>query len=222
MATLAPENGTAGRYKSGASGGYKRLTLFAAALFILVNTGFYWEPWIGPVAMLVTLFLVLAFIVLLVLTAIGLVDVVVQRFTDRSRLLHVCVTSSLLLPIFFCPFRLIDVESLRGRDLLVASREGAANCTTTLRLKEGGDFFERIICFGVSEVSGSYELRGDTILFNNVVDGRNHGEYYQFAIIGPVVNGNRTLTRYRDANDTLAHELWITQQDLGGALSDSR
>jgi len=84
---------------------------------------------------------------------------------------------------FFKPFGFIDFDKLEGGDLLIAEREGAANCMTTLKLKDNFTFRETNVCFGVTEIKGNYHLQNDTIYFDNVNIGRHEKGFYKFAVI---------------------------------------
>ena len=68
---------------------------------------------------------------------------------------------------------------------LIAQREGAADCMTTIKLKENMTYRERNVCFGIMEIKGTYELRNDAIFFGNIVYGINGNEFYEFAVIKP-------------------------------------
>ena len=87
----------------------------------------------------------------------------------------------MLFIIFLKPNGIINFDRIRGKDLLIAQAEGAANCMTTFKLKNNNKFVERTICFGVTEISGTYYLKGDTIIFNSVKLNRYENEYYKFA-----------------------------------------
>jgi hypothetical protein len=80
---------------------------------------------------------------------------------------------------------LVDFDKLEGDELLVAEREGSANCMTVLKLKDDLSFRERNVCFGVTETTGTFHIQNDTIFFSNVNLGRHEGEFYKFAVIKP-------------------------------------
>jgi hypothetical protein len=42
--------------------------------------------------------------------------------------------------------------------VLIAQMEGAANCTTTLKLKKDNTFVERVICFGITDFCINYQF----------------------------------------------------------------
>lgn len=119
---------------------------------------------------------------------------------------------------FFKPAGLIDFEQFEDADILIAQREGVANCMTIFKLKENNKFTEKNICFGLTEIKGDYKLKNDTIYFENVEFGRGENEFYKFAVIRPSKfykdHNHFDLVRYKTLGDTTGHELWITKNDL--------
>jgi hypothetical protein len=69
----------------------------------------------------------------------------------------------------------------------------------------------------VSSFSGSYELRGDTIIFKDVDKGSKNG-YYSYAAINPAQLQKKKITDaivcYKDKADTNGYLLFIVKNDL--------
>ena len=122
-----------------------------------------------------------------------------------------------LLLTYWKPNGVIDFENWEGKDLLVADREGAANCTTTLKLKSNNKISVRIICFGISKISGTYAVKNDTIFFSNLSKGR-HDFNYQFALIRKIETQNKKilgeLVLFTDMTDKHPDNLLITKNEL--------
>lgn len=160
----------------------------------------------------------MVFFVLLILLLRQIILAIKEKFRDRQRLLIIAVLTTVLVLAFFKPAGLIDFEKFEDKNILVAQREGAANCMTTFKLKENNKFTEKSVCFGMTEIKGDYKLKNDTIFFENVELGRGEDEFYKFAVIRPSKfnkdNKHFDLVRYKDLNDTTGHELWITKNDL--------
>lgn len=100
--------------------------------------------------------------------------------------------------------------------LLEAYREGAANSTTSLSLKEDSSFTERQNCFGTKVVNGRYKLQNDTVFFSDIELGRGVTEYYDFAIIHKTerfVGDKGEIIRHDHGADSGA-ALWIVLDDL--------
>ncbi|MBP6023036.1 hypothetical protein [Ferruginibacter sp.] len=196
----------------------KGLIISTIIFFLLVNTTYYWESKLGLVAFPAFLFLVIVFFVLLILLLRQIILAIKEKFSERQRLLIIAILTTVLALAFFKPAGLIDFEKFEGKDILVARREGAANCMTTFKLKENSKFTEKSVCFGMTEIKGDYKLKKDTIFFENVELARGEDEFYKFAVIRPSKfnkdNNHFDLVRYKDLNDTTGHELWITKNDL--------
>jgi len=115
-----------------------------------------------------------------------------------------------LVLVYTKPDGIIDFESFSGKSLLVAVREGSANCFSTFKLKENHQFLERNVCFGLTEVKGTYELKGDTIFFKTN-DLRNKDAYYEYAVIKPLKIKMSSflgeIIKYKNKSDTIGYEL---------------
>lgn len=196
----------------------KGLLITTIIFFLTVNTTYYWEGKLGLFAFPAFLILTVIYLELGVLLIRQIYFLVKEKFTDKTRLINIGLLTIVLTLTFLRPFGLIDFDKLEGDNVLVAEREGAANCMTTLKLKDDFTFSERSVCFGVTEIKGNYHLQNDTIYFDNVDVGRHENEFYKFAIIKPSKfnkDGKHfDLTRYESLTDTVGHELWIIKNDL--------
>jgi hypothetical protein len=205
---------------------HKRLVIATTIFFLLVNTSYFWEGQLGLFAFPIMLLLIVFYIVLAFVFLQQVVFLFKEKFSDRQR---VAASLALLLVLTLASFKpagIVDFDKLSGNDLLVAGREGSANCTTKFKLKDNNKFIESSICFGVTDVRGSYEVRGDTIFFKNVSLGRHTDEYYMYALIKPAEFQNKkiigALVRYRDKTDKEGHELFITKNELSNPTAKSR
>lgn len=196
----------------------KGLYITTIIFFLLVNTTYYWEGKLG-------LFAIPAF-VLLVAVYFGLAVALLrqiyfsgkEKFKQNNRLILIGLLTTVLLLTYFKPLGIVDFDKFEETDILIAEREGAANCLTTLKLKDDYTFKERIGCFGVSEIKGTFRVVRDTIYFDNIQPGRHEEGFYKFAVIKPTKFDNSKivgdLIRYKDLTDTVGHFLWITKNDL--------
>lgn len=196
----------------------KGLLITTIIFFLTVNTTYYWEGKLGLFAFPAFLILTVIYLGLGVELIRQVYFLVKEKLTDKTRLINIGLLTIVLTLTFLRPFGLIDFDKLEGENVLVAEREGVANCMTTLKLKDDFTFSERSVCFGVTEIKGNYHLQNDTIYFDNVSAGRHENEFYKFAIIKPSKfnkDGKHfDLTRYKNFTDTVGHELWITNNDL--------
>ncbi len=196
----------------------KGLIITTTVFFLLVNTIYFWEGELGFLAIPAFLILVAVYLGLLVGLFKQLYFSIKEKFKDRQRLVVITILIIVLTLTFFRLHGFIDFDKLQGADLLVASREGGGNCTTTLKLKENNIFIERSVCFGLTEIKGTYKLINDTIYFQNVKRGRNEKEYHKFAVIKQSKYSNDKevvdFVRYTNSNDTIEYELLITKNNL--------
>jgi len=189
----------------------------ALLFFLLANTSYYWEPVLGSWAWpAFTLgILLFAILVIALLWQAGLM--IKEKFSNRQRCIAVSVAAITLLLSFLKPTGLINFERFENKDLLIAGREGAANCHTTFKLKTDFRFIEQSACFGIEKITGGCTYRNDTIFFDALDPGR-HEAYYRFALIKKSGWQNKNiigeLAFYKDNNDTKPHTLWITKNEL--------
>lgn len=196
----------------------KGLIITTIIFFLIVNTAYYWEGKLGFFA--IPAFLILAFMYLGLGIALirQIYCLIKENFADKKRLINIGLLTLVLTLTFLKPFGLIDFDKLEGDNVLIAEREGSANCMTTLKLKDNFTFSERSICFGMTETKGNYYLQNDTIYFYKVRLGRHENEFYKFAVIEPSKfnkDGKHfCLKRYKSLTDTIGNELWITKNEL--------
>ena len=138
-----------------------------------------------------------------------------ENFSNRNRNWTIGIMAIGLGLVILKPSGMINFDKLEGEDVFIAQREGAANCTTTLKLKQNHQFKERNVCFGVSEVRGNYEIKNDTIFFSDLNVPSGDEAYYKFGILKTSKYRNeKALFRYRNHSDTIGHELWITKNEI--------
>ena len=192
----------------------------------MVNTTYYWEGKLGLFAFPAFLLLAAVFFGLAIVLLRQIYFVIKERFKQKSRFINIGLLTAVLLLTFYKPFGLVDFDKLEGNDVLVAQREGAANCMTILKLKHNFTFTERNVCFDVTETKGTFRVQNDTIYFDNIKLGRHEDHFYEFAVIKPTKFDNSKflgdIIRYRDITDTVGHELWITKNELKTLKNESR
>jgi hypothetical protein len=186
--------------------------------FLIVNTTYYWEGKLELFAFPVFLILVIIFLGLGVALIRQIYFLVKENFKDNKRIIDIGLITLILTLIFLKPYGLIDLDKLEGDNILIAEKEGSANCMTTLKLKDNFKFSVRSVCFGITEIKGKFRLQNDTIFFDYVNVGRHENELYKFGIVN-LSNSNNSksipyLTIYKKLTDTNGHKLWITKNDL--------
>ena len=195
----------------------KGILIATIIFFLLVNTTLLWEGMMGMFAMVTFLIMIIFFLVLSVILIGQVLKATKEKFKERIRVYLIVFMAFVLTTSFLFPNGLINYGIFESESLLVAQREGAANCMTTLKLKENNTFIERNVCFGVTETTGKYRLSGDTIYFENVSLGRHENEFYEFAVIVDKEQEGKylgDLVRYENYSDTTGTPLWITKNEM--------
>jgi len=196
----------------------KGLYITTVIFFLLVNTTYYWEGKLGLLAIPAFILLVTVYFGLAIALLRQIYFSVKEKFKQSHRFILIGLLTTVLLLAYFKPLGIVDFDKFEGTDILVAERGGAANCLTTLKLKDDYTFRERIGCFGVSEIKGTFRIENDTIYFDNIQLGRHEESFYKFAVIKPTKFDNSKifgdLIRYKELTDTVGHFLWITKNDL--------
>lgn len=111
---------------------------------------------------------------------------------------------------------MINYEYFEAKDLLTAENEGAANCTSLIKLKVNNDFSIKDICFGVYKHTGTYILNNDTIFFKFKNDTENDAFKFGLVQSDTLANGKTQdiLILYRQTKDNNPIRLNITKNEL--------
>jgi len=112
--------------------------------------------------------ILLLIITIVVLVLIGIYQAYQYLSEEQKinfRLINISLIAIISILTYFKPLGLIDFKKFEGENILYAMREGVANCTTSIRLKEGNRFKKTSICFGIDHFWGDYEIVNDTIKF---------------------------------------------------------
>jgi len=182
-----------------------------------VNTTYYWEAKLGILTFPAFLILVVVFVGLFITLFRQLYFATKEKFKYKLRNYKIALLTVVLALTIFRPFGLVDFDKLKGADILIATREGGGNCTSILKLKENHEFRQRDVCFGVTEVKGTFRISNDTIYFEQSNFNRRKVKYYDFAVIRPTKYGiedNKFDLVLYYKNDTLGHELYITKNKI--------
>ena len=191
------------------------LIITTIVFLLIVNLNPFWEGKMGIWAFPIFIFLAIVFLVLAIISLIQIGKGFKEKFSNRNRNWTIGIMVISLGLIFLKPSGIINFDRLEGEDLFIALREGAANCMTTFKLKPNNKFKERSVCFGVSEASGNYEIKNDTIFFSDVSVPKGDEEYYEFGILKKSkYRDEKALFRYRSRSDTIGNELWITKNEI--------
>lgn len=192
---------------------YKKIFLASILFFIVVHSRYFWTGKLGLFDFPIVLLLLFSFIFFTVVLILQIVLFIRENF-NISRLYIILLLTSILLITAIKPFGIIDFDKLSGKDLLIASREGGGNCTTTLKLKDTYKFRLRTICFGITDIKGTYSINTDTIFFD--INGRREDDFFQFAVIKPskLHDNKKAIVSYLNVTDSMGLELIITKNNL--------
>ena len=193
----------------------KQLIIITIVFFLIVNLNHFWKGEMGVLAFPIFIFLAIVFLVLAIICLIQIVKGFEEKFSNRKRSWTIGIMAISLGLIFWKPNGIINFDKLEGEDLFIAQREGAANCTTTFKLKPNNKFKEKSVCFGVSEARGNYKIKNDTIFFSDVKVQRGYNKYYEFGVLKKSkYRDEKALFRFQNRSDTIGDELWITKNEI--------
>lgn len=178
-----------------------------------MTTSYFWESQLGFLGFVVFLALIGFFLVLLVALFVQIMLSIKEKIQGKQRLILICYMTAVLVLTFFFPAGVIDFERFESNCVFIAGKESEANCTTTLKLRENNTFTEKIICFGISEKSGTYLLKNDTLFFKYNESDRNTENHYPFGVIRHQGN-EHFLVRYSNHSDTSGTLLRIVKNQL--------
>ena len=139
---------------------------FAFVLVIAVNTSFVWEKLPGGWDFMLTLVFALLGLILCLVFFLKLGGLFIDKFKNRNKNVSVIIIGTSLLICYLFPLGVIRSTDFDPDPYLIASREGAANCLTTIILGTDSTFIERSVCFGVDTRQGTYEVKSDTVFFS--------------------------------------------------------
>lgn len=193
------------------------LLIATIVFFLLVNSTQLWEGKIGEYSMLTFMILIVYFLVLSIIFIGQIIGALTEKFKVHQRLLLIGIMGFVLTTSFLFPNGLFHFGKHKEESLFIARREGAANCTTTLRFEADQTFSEMTVCFGTHVTKGDYNIVGDTIYFENVSSARTDEDFFEFALIKKESEMNRSLgdiVRFKNKSDTVGVALWIIKNDL--------
>ena len=104
-------------------------------LFLIINTRHYWEGEFGIFAFPIFIILFILFFLLCIELIRQIYISIRDKFTEKRRNFLLTFMFITLTLIIIKPTGIINFEKLEGENLYFAQAEGAANCTSTLKLK---------------------------------------------------------------------------------------
>ncbi len=176
-------------------------------LFILINTSYYWEGEFGIFTFLIFIILFICFFILSIELIRQLYIASKNDFTEKPRIYLIGFMILCLTLIMIKPTGIINFDKLEGENLLFAQTEGAANCTSTLKIKKDNNKFSyESICFGIEKTKGTYKIIDRIIYFNNYDKSK-----FNF-IYGKIDKNKGFIALYRNKNDPNPFQIPIIEK----------
>mgnify|MGYP000639798054 CR=1 FL=1 len=193
---------------------YNTILIATFLFFLLINTAQLWEGKIGFFAIPTILLMAIYFFILIIVFIFQLYKGLKEKFQLKKRLRLLGFLFFTLSTTLIFPSGLINYERFESKSILIAQREGAANCMTTLKLRENNTFTEKVYCFGITEINGEYTRSGDTVFFKTTSPKRQGDEFYEYAIIKNENNNLFNFGCYMNSTDSIGNWLTIIKNEL--------
>ncbi len=176
-------------------------------LFLLINTSYYWEGEFGIFALIIFFILFVSFFILSIELIRQIYISTKNRFIEKPRNYLIGFMILCLTLIIIKPTGVINFDKLEGENLFFAQAEGAANCTSTLKIKKGNNkFIYESICFGIEKTKGTYKIIDRIIYFDNY-DKRKFNFIY-----GKIDKSKGFIALYRSQNDSNPFQIPIIEK----------
>ena len=188
----------------------KSLLKWTIVFFIIVSTTYFWEVKLGALGIIISIVLFGYYLVLVIGFLFQIIRFIQEKFINKERFILISIMTFVLVSAYFKPKGLIDFDALEGNDILIAQREGVANCFIRLKLKENNLFIKKTYCFGVTEIRGKYNLKGDTIFFTDT-KGDQIENFYQFGVIKS--NSNSSIILYFNSEGERMSDLMLLKKN---------
>ena len=184
--------------KSNLNIGQKKILIVIFTYVLIWNSQYLWEylPGLFDIGIIFLLK-----ITIFIINLIGIYQIfkfVSEVHKVKFRLVNIILIVAVSILSYFNPLGLIDFKKFEGKNILYAMREGVANCTTSIRLKERNRFKKTSICFGTDHFWGDYEIKGDTIKFyyDNISEENKRDDYAIMQIINDTADKRFGLIHY--------------------------
>jgi hypothetical protein len=195
----------------------KTLFVITLVLFLAINTSYFWIDLLDFFAIIVFLFFIVAFIGIFVALIPQVYYLFKEKFENKKRIILVIFILVVLISSILKPNGIINYEWFESNPILIAQREGVANCMTTIKLKENNTFTIKLVCFGLTKVYGDYYIKNDTVYFKNIRNADSEKQFYEFAVLSPSKTSNskyQYLILFRNRKNDKGYEMNITSNKL--------
>ena len=156
------------------------LLLISTILFFIIVNAESWLIFQPFWSSFYSVFILLSPITILMMVIplfLGIRHTIKERYKDKRKNIKLIVATVLLVLSISFPNGVLPAALFEAQDDIVANWEQMDGCNLTIKLKEHKHFLMEDYCLGIRKYSGTYEIKGDTILFNYNNDSRG-GIYY--------------------------------------------
>ncbi len=176
-------------------------------------TSDFWEPWLGWHAFYIMIGLTLLSGVLLLRFLYLIVNMLGPLCRTKFHYFQSAWLALAMMVSYLFFNRDLSMERFMSKPVLVAGREGAANCTTVLKLFPNGHFKLQTVCFGIARLEGEWQKKSDTIFFSNFT-GRSDVQRYEYARYDslPKTTGKKEYLFLYDVSTPSKDSSWLRIQ----------
>lgn len=201
----------------------KRLFTLTILFFLTLSTSYYWEGKLGLITFPVFIILVIIYLGLGISLFRQIHLFIKEKYAVKSRLINIWTITLVLMLTFSKPFVflknyfLMEFVGIESGNVLVANRYCESKRIETFKLKSNFTFSEKNVCYGVSEVRGTYRISNDTIFFENVKRGKQEDIQYEFGVIEELetyTEHKYALNLYKNRDDNTGFYYYISRNDL--------
>ena len=158
--------------------------IFALWLWVMSNTIYLWQTWLGSWSYLLVGLLWVSWFVVLMRGVYDFYFLVTRKNAGEGRQVRVVLMGAVLTMTGIWPGGWINWDRiLNGKCRLSAVAEGAGRCYTKISLYDSHRFVARTVCFGISEITGTFTQQHDTLFFNNVSLPEGQQPFFDYAIV---------------------------------------
>jgi hypothetical protein len=174
-----------------------KLNITTLLFFILINTSFFWDGFLGIYSIPFSFVLEIVFLIIIVNFFILIFRIIQNKFDSknkRNQILYIAIVIALTI---YKPFGFINLELSKANEVLIAKKEAVSNCNMLLILRDDGTYTQRMVCYSIDNIQGTYSLKNDTIFFKNSFE---YSECPKYGLITENSNNYQIIKLYYDSS----------------------
>ncbi len=193
------------------------ISIVSLLFFFIIQTAGIWEKDTGPYGFLIYMLLIIFLFILVIILLGQFVSGLMESFQNKHRNIQSLILLFVILSTIFFPFGFIRHSHSSAESIFYATREGGANCRTSVTLYDDSTFSINDVCFGHGMTVGKYRLSSDTVFFTELDTGR-FGREAAFLVLENRHDFNVQL--YKSIYDPEPLGLFLSQNQLDLKGSD--